>query len=316
MKITVIGASGHIGTYLTPMLIREGHEVLAVTRGIARPYADDPLWEKAVRITMDRTQEPDFAEKIAALQADVVIDLINFEREDSEAMVRALKGTSCKQYIFCSSIWVFSQAEVLPVNVFDTPAEPLEPYGRAKLASEIYLNREFEENGFPVTIIRPGQISGPGWDIVGPWGNVSREPFRRIARGEEIFLPNFGMETLHHVHAYDVAQYFCRAVSHRDAVLGKTFEAVSGQSVTLCGYARMLYDFFGKEPKIGFLPWKEWCEYEGDEEECRWTYLHIARSGAYSLDKAKELLDLTPKYTLEETVRQAVQSYADRGLLD
>lgn len=32
MKVVVIGATGHIGTYLVPMLVKAGYEVIAITR--------------------------------------------------------------------------------------------------------------------------------------------------------------------------------------------------------------------------------------------------------------------------------------------
>ncbi|MFZ0215941.1 MAG: NAD-dependent epimerase/dehydratase family protein, partial [Candidatus Dormiibacterota bacterium] len=32
-RIVVIGATGHVGTYLVPRLVRAGHEVLALSRG-------------------------------------------------------------------------------------------------------------------------------------------------------------------------------------------------------------------------------------------------------------------------------------------
>jgi uncharacterized protein YbjT (DUF2867 family) len=38
MKVVVTGASGHIGTYLIPMLINSGFEVITITRGQAKPY--------------------------------------------------------------------------------------------------------------------------------------------------------------------------------------------------------------------------------------------------------------------------------------
>ena len=77
----------------------------------------------------------------------------------------------------------------------------------------------------------------------------------------------------------------------------------------------MMYDFFGKEPRIEFLPWKEWCEYVGDPVECEDTYYHITRSGFYNIAKEKKLLDYYPKYTNIETIKIAVQSYIDRGLI-
>ncbi len=66
---------------------------------------------------------------------------------------------------------------------------------------------------------------------------------------------------------------------------------------------------------IKFLPWEAWCEYEGNAEECDHTYYHIARSGYFSTDKAKRLLEYHPKYTNIETIDLAIQSYIDRGLI-
>ncbi|WP_394337475.1 NAD-dependent epimerase/dehydratase family protein [Haladaptatus sp. R4] len=44
MRVTVIGATGHIGSYLVPRLVRAGHEVVAVSRGKRDPYQDDSVW--------------------------------------------------------------------------------------------------------------------------------------------------------------------------------------------------------------------------------------------------------------------------------
>ena len=42
MKAVVTGASGHIGTYLVPMLVNAGYEVTTITRGEPKPYEADP----------------------------------------------------------------------------------------------------------------------------------------------------------------------------------------------------------------------------------------------------------------------------------
>lgn len=40
--IVVVGATGHVGTYLVPRLVRVGHDVIAVSRGVSQPYLPDP----------------------------------------------------------------------------------------------------------------------------------------------------------------------------------------------------------------------------------------------------------------------------------
>ncbi|PYE29848.1 NAD-dependent epimerase/dehydratase family protein, partial [Rhizobium sp. PP-WC-1G-195] len=37
-RVIVIGATGHVGTYLVPTLVEAGYEVVAISRGVAEPY--------------------------------------------------------------------------------------------------------------------------------------------------------------------------------------------------------------------------------------------------------------------------------------
>jgi len=78
-RVVVIGATGHIGSYLVPRLVRGGHEVIAVSRGIRDPYHASPQWDAVARVTADREAqdaEGTFGARIAALRPDAVIDLI------------------------------------------------------------------------------------------------------------------------------------------------------------------------------------------------------------------------------------------------
>lgn len=314
MKVVVIGACGHIGSYLVPKLVKGGNEVIAISRGKSKPYVNDPAWKRVTNVCLDRKNDEDFAEKVAAMNPDIVVDLINFDIKDTEAMVLALKDTNMSHYLFCSSIWAHGRAEFLPADP-NCLKEPLDDYGINKFKSECYLKKEYREHGFPATIIMPGQISGPGWTIINPVGNTDLGVFQKIANGEEIFLPNFGMETLHHVHADDVAQMFYRAITHRNASLGESFHAVAEESMTLYGYAKAMYHYFNQEPKINFLSWEKWCDYVNDDALIDHTYYHIARSGNYSIENAKRLLEYKPKFTTLETVELAVENYLERGLI-
>lgn len=314
MKIVVIGGGGHIGTYLTPRLVKDGHEVIVITRGKTQPYTEDAAWKQVRMIKLDRTETNNFADKVAELEADVVVDLINFNLKDVKKIVDSLKGTRLSHYLYCSSIWAHGRAEVLPVDS-NAPKQPLDEYGWEKYKSEQYLKEQYRLTGFPATIIMPGQISGPGWKIINPVGNTDVEVFQKIAYGEVLTLPNFGMETLHHVHPDDVAQMFVKAIEHRKEALGESFHAVSSESLTLYGYANAVYRFFGQQPQIEYLPWTEWSKMINDEALTEHSYYHLARSGQFSIENATKLLGYSPKYTVFEVVEECLKSYVSQGLI-
>ena len=317
MKAVVIGGSGHIGTYLIPKLVWAGYSVVNISRGKSKPYKSDKIWNEVENIVLDREQgeQGTFEKKVAKINADVVVDLINFDLESTKKITEALSTTNLSHYLFCSSIWAHGTATVLPASE-DLPRYPLCEYGKEKAMCEFYLHSLFRKNGFPETSVLPGQISGPGWNIINPTGNIDPMIFQKIARGEEIILPSeLGMETLHHVHADDVAQVFMNAITHRNQALGESFHAVSAESITLLAYANTMYRWFGKEPKISFSSWGDWYDYTDNEELCTSTYLHIARSGNYSIEKGKRLIEYYPRYTVLEAILASVSSMVERGVI-
>jgi len=314
MKVVVLGGAGHIGSYLVPMLVKNGYAVTSVTRGKHQPYVSDSAWNHVDHLYLDRQQDAKFAQKVAAVNADIVIDLISFTLEDTKKMVAALKTTKLSHYVFCSSVWAHGRAEILPADP-NGVKHLLDEYGKQKYASEKFLKQEYRENGFPGTIVMPGQISGPGWTIMSPLANGNTDVFQQIADGKAITLPNLGMETLHLVHASDVAQVFLKAVTHRNQALGESFHAVGANSLTLYGYAKAMYRFFDTKAQINFMPWDAWSKLINSPVDVEKTYYHIARSGQYSIANAQKLLDYQPQYSPVEVAEIAVQSYLDRGII-
>lgn len=308
MKAVVIGGSGHIGSYLVPRLVHNGYEVVNITRGGQQPYVKHGAWNKVTNLKLDREKEEkagSFGTKVAELKPDIVIDLISFQPESTYGMVEALKQTQLSQYLFCGSIWVHGHATAVPATE-DLPRRPLEEYGRNKAVSEAYLHEQHRKHGFPETVILPGHITGPGWNCINPEGNFDPEVFKTIAAGKQIVLPNLGMETVHHVHADDVAQAFMNAILFRERALGESFHAVAPYAMTLRGFAEGMYERFGTEPDIAFLPWEEWKEYKKEQGYINSTYSHITHSDNYSIEKGRRLINYTPRFTILEAVETSV----------
>jgi nucleoside-diphosphate-sugar epimerase len=312
-RIVVIGGSGHVGTYLVPKLVERGYEVVNVSRGTAAPYRPHPAWKAIEQVVVDRKAEEaegKFGSRIAALNADVVIDMISFELEGTQQLVEALRG-KIEHYLFCSSIWVHGHATSVPSTEAD-PTNAIDTYGINKAKIENWLLQQARRDGFPATSFRPGHIVGEGWVPINPQANANPNAFSLIARGEELVLPNLGLEMLHHVHADDVAQWIICAMEKRAASIGEVFNTVSPQALTLRGYAEAMYHWFGREPRISFSPFDQWkLSLEKSDAESSWG--HIMRSSCVSIEKSRQQLGYCPRFSSLEAIQQSVAALIASG---
>lgn len=302
MRVVVIGGTGHIGSFLTPGLVRAGHDVVVVSRGRRRPYCDDPAWAQVVMQHCDRTAEEQhgvFGRHVAALRPDVVMDLTCFTAESARQLVEALTQV---HLIHTGSIWAYGRSTVVPMTE-DAPRHPYGDYGIGKAAIERYLLTE--QTRVRATVVHPGHISGPGWLPITPAGNLDRQMLAGLVRQGRAVLPDQGMALLQHVHAEDVAAVHLAAMERPDAAAGQAFHAVAEQSLTLRGYAELVARMYGHEPQLSFLPWPDFVRQVGAEQAAV-TADHIERSPHFSMAKTERVLGFRPAHSAWATVREAI----------
>ncbi|MBB2687513.1 UNVERIFIED_ORG: nucleoside-diphosphate-sugar epimerase [Rhizobium etli] len=313
MRVLVIGATGHVGTYLVPRLVEAGHDVVTISRGAAKPYMENRAWDSVDQRRMDRAgmeRAGEFGPAVRALKADIVIDMICFTLASAEQLVTALSG-HVGHFLHTGTIWTHGYPVSVPTRE-EAPKSPFGDYGIQKAAIETYLLQQARLQGFPATIIHPGHIVGTGWAPLNPAGNFNLEVFSTLARGETLTLPNFGLETVHHVHADDVAAMFMDAIAHWNASIGESFHAVAEQALTLRGYAEAMSRWFGREPRLTFAPFDAWAEGQ-TAEDAEATWEHIARSPNCSIAKARRLLGYAPRYTSLQAVQESVGWLVGQG---
>jgi nucleoside-diphosphate-sugar epimerase len=314
-RIVVIGATGHIGTYLVPRLVRAGYEVVAVSRGAREPYQDAPEWRSVRRVTADRDAEDaagTFGPRIAGLRPDAVADLICFTPESARQLVDALRPAR-PLLLHCGTIWVHGRTARVPVTE-DEPRTPYGDYGTGKVAIEELLHRETLAGGVPSVVLHPGHISGPGWPVINPAGNVDPDVWRRLATGEPLALPDLGAGVLNHVHADDVAQAFERALT-RPAAIGASFHVVAEQAMTCRGLATGVAAWFGREPVLDLVDWAEY-EKRAGAEHAATTREHVERGIAASIDRARTVLGYAPRYSSLDALRESVRWLAQHDQVD
>lgn len=315
MRVVVIGGSGHIGTYLTPRLVRSGYETVVVSRNQRQPYRLDTAWESVERVTLDRQSGEEsgtFGKRIAQLRPDAVIDLTCYRLESARQLVEGLSGTGAR-LLHCGTIWVHGPAIESPITE-EQPRRPFGDYGCRKAAIEAYLLDE-ARRGLPVAILHPGHLVGPGWAPINPAGNFNLAVFADLARGNPVALPNLGNETVHHVHADDVAQAFVCAIEHWPQAAGQSFHVVSPAALTLRGYAETVAGWFGREARLTFLPWEQW-KTGVSERDAQVTWDHIAHSPNCSIEKARRMIGYAPRRRSADAVRESIEAaIASRALV-
>ncbi|MGW1340387.1 NAD-dependent epimerase/dehydratase family protein [Kribbella sp. NPDC002412] len=313
MRTVVVGGTGHIGTYLVPELVRLGHEVVVLSRGERSPYQSDGAWNRVEQISVDRAAEDaagTFGTRVAELRPDVVIDLICFTEDSARQLAEAVRG-KVQHLLHCGTIWVHGPSELVPTRE-DAPRRPFGDYGIQKAAIERYLLDRAHRDGLPVTLIHPGHISGPGWTPINPAANLDLGVFEKLAHGDELVLPNLGLETVQHVHAADVAGMFLAALRNRSVAVGESFHAVAEGAMTLRGYAAGVATWFGQEARLAFLPWDEWRR-TVSENDAAATYDHIAHSPHCSMEKAARLLGFRPRYSALDAALSGVGWLVENG---
>jgi nucleoside-diphosphate-sugar epimerase len=314
-RVVVIGATGHIGSYLVPRLVRTGYEVIAMSRGTRGPYYASPQWNSVTRVTVDREAEDaegSFGARVAALRPDVVIDLICFTAASAKQLIDALR-LSRPLLLHCGTIWVHGPAMRVPVTE-DEPRAPYGEYGTGKAEIEALLHRETLAGGVPAVVLHPGHISGPGWPVITPDGNLDPAVWTSLATGRPLALPDHGLGVLHHVHADDVAQAFQRAMS-RPAAIGTSYHVVADQAMTLRGLAAGVAQWFGREPVLDFVEWAEF-DRRVAPEHAEATRQHTFRSITANIGRTREVLGYAPRYSALGTLHEALAWLVANGHVD
>jgi nucleoside-diphosphate-sugar epimerase len=137
--------------------------------------------------------------------------------------------------------------------------------------------------------------------------------YEKLARGETVHLPEFGRETIHHVHGDDVAQLFEAAMISRQASLGESFSAVAPRALSLVSCCAFVASLFGREPNIEFLTHEQMAEAYGPA----WlvTKDHIDHSPCCSIEKGQRLLGYSPRYTTEQIYVECIEYLLETGQL-
>ncbi len=250
MKILLIGGTGTISMAITRLLAKENHEVYLLNRG----NRSTELPDNVTVLQCDIKDEEDVKRVIDGMIFDAVGEFIGFTVEHIQRDVRLFQGRT-KQYLFISSASAYQKPLSDPVITESTPlANPYWQYSRDKIECEEYLMKQYRENGFPVTIVRPSHTYDERSVPLGVHGKAgSWQVLKRMIEGKPAIIHGDGTSLWTLTHNSDFAKGYCGLVGNLHAI-GQAFHITSDESLTWNQIYHIIADSLGVELKSVHIP--------------------------------------------------------------
>lgn len=220
MKVLFIGGTGKISSACTPLAADRGFEMYLLNRG----QTDRPVPPGVTVLNGDIRDRASATAALAGHTFDVVVDWIAFTPEQVETDLALFKGR-VGQYIFISSA---SAYQTPPASLPATESTPLDNpywlYSRNKIACEELLLREYRDNKFPMTIVRPSHTYDK---TLFPF-NGGYTTIHRMRQGKPVVIHGDGTSLWTMTHHTDFAKGFVGLLGNSRAI-GDAFHITSDE---------------------------------------------------------------------------------------
>jgi nucleoside-diphosphate-sugar epimerase len=314
-KILVTGAGGFIGWHLCKYLAEKGHPVVGVD--LRYPEESNIGHDERFRPVSGDFRNKDLMDKelqgiktvVHLASAHLKISLHESEYWDINVhslrpLLNAAQRSAVQRFIHVSSVGAYGNPEVLPANE-ETPCNPQNIYGKTKIAGEAEVRRFSKETGFPIVIIRPAWVYGPGCPR-------TLKLYKALREGKFIMIGK-GMNLRHPIYISDMLDAFDLAI-HEEAALGELF-VIGGERAIM---THELVDTACKvlqlcKPKKHIPYWLgmilAWCvEFsfgllKKEPPISRRSLEFFNTNNSFDICKAKTTLGFQPKYSFEDGLR-------------
>ncbi|MGO4537849.1 SDR family oxidoreductase [Paenibacillus sp. 2TAB19] len=241
MKALFIGGTGIISSAITSQLLEQGHELYLLNRG----SRNEGLPAGIKVLQADINDEARVAALIEDLSFDVVADFIAFVPSQLERDYRLFSGKT-KQFMFISSASAY-QTPLSDYRITEgTPlSNPYWEYSRNKIACEEYLIKQYREQGFPITIVRPSHTYDERSIPLGVHGSKgSWQVAKRMLEGKPVIIHGDGTSLWTMTHNSDFAKGFIGLMGNIHAI-GESVHITSDESVTWNQIYEIIADALG-----------------------------------------------------------------------
>ncbi len=196
-----------------------------------------------------------------------------------------------KRFVFSSSAAPLGE-QTPPLNEEKIPS-PLSPYGASKLAGEGYCKAFYGSFGLETVVLRFSNVYGI---YSYHKGSVVAEFYRRIIKGEPIFIYGDGEQTRDFIYAGDLSRAIVKAIEKRQ-IGGEIFQLGTGVETSVNKLVEYIRDIVENEIRVEYKP-----ERKG---EIRRNYT--------SIEKAKKILGFNPEIDLKKGLRLTYDWFKEKN---
>ena len=246
LRVLFIGGSGVISSACAREAVNAGIDLYVLNRGQSTTR---PLPDGVAELRADVRNPEAVRDAIGGLDFDSVVDWVAFTAEHVRSDIDVFRGRT-GQYVFISSASAYQTPPArLPVTESTPLRNPFWQYSRDKIACEDLLVREYRENNFPATIVRPSHTYDATKTVLsGGWTALAR-----MLAGKPVIVPGDGTSLWTVTHTTDFARGFVPLLAH-PRTLGEAFQITSDDVLTWDQIAHALAAALGVTARLVHVP--------------------------------------------------------------
>lgn len=306
-RVFVTGAAGFIGSHLTESLVRAGAQVKALVR-----YNSTNRWGwldtlpsevlEQIEVLPGDVRDADFVRKLvtrtevgfhlAALISipysyDAPRSYIETNVTGTLNVLQATRDLGIERVVSTSTSEVYGTAQYVPIDE-KHPLQGQSPYSATKIGADQIAESFYRSFGLPVVILRPFNTYGPRQSMRAIIPNLLMQGLA----GQEVRVGNLD-PTRDFNFVLDTVQGFLKAGATPQAE-GEVINVGTGHEISI-------RDLVGKVEQLLGRP----LNLVSTEERFRPEKSEVFRLCA-GVDKARQILNYAPRYTLDEGLQQTL----------
>lgn len=306
-RIVVTGGAGFIGSNIVHNLYHN-NEVKVIdnltTGNIGNIF--DLVEEESIELTkgsvndlkllQDNFSDVDYVLHQAAIPSvpRSIINPLATNKANIEGTLNVLvaaRDCNVEKVVFASSSSVYGDTPTLP-KIENMLPSPLSPYAITKLCGENYCRIFYEIYGLRTSSLRYFNVYGPRQNPKSEYAAVVPKFISSTIKGNPIEIYGNGEQTRDFTYVKDVVDANLKSILSKKAD-GKALNIASGKRISIYDLAMKIMEICGKKVDIKY----------GEKR------IGDVDHSLADISLANDIIDYSPKYSLEEGLKETINSY-------